>query len=167
MTDRDRPRFAECMATLATVFAEDVSTARATAYFVALSDVEIESVVGAVEEHIRQSRFFPKPAELRARIAPQRLAPSELLEHLVGILRRSSVGLPDDLTAFDHFVIRALGGAGEFLRMEAWLMRKLVEERAGEWQEVAAIRGVDAPPRQIAAGRHLLNGARAQIGVAS
>lgn len=149
MTDSDRPRFAECIATLSATYAVTVSKARATAYFVALADLSIEAVAGGIERHIRESRYFPTPADLRERTTAARLAPSELLEHLVGILRRSPIRLPADLTPFDAFVIRALGGAAAFVTMEAWLMRKLVEERAAEWQAVAAVRGMTPPPRQI------------------
>ena len=147
MTATDRPRFATCLARLAAVFNHEVSTPVAAAYFDALVDVPIEAVEHAAGAYARAGKFFPKPVELRDLTAHGRLQPGELLEHLIGILRRSLAALPADLTDFDRFVVRALGGAEAFLTMPSWLLRKLVEERGQEWQDVAAVRGLEVPAR--------------------
>jgi hypothetical protein len=64
MIDRDREAFAAQITYLAEAFAERISPIRIGAYFDALKTYEIEYVRGAVDECIKGSKFFPKPAEL-------------------------------------------------------------------------------------------------------
>lgn len=65
MTEDNRARFAELMFGMGETFNEPVSSVRAGAYFDALSDLPIESVEQAVRLAVKQSKFFPKPVELR------------------------------------------------------------------------------------------------------
>lgn len=66
MTEDDRPRFAALVAAVAETFNETVSTARAEGYWLGLSDLPIEAVQAACATAIRESKFFPRPAELRS-----------------------------------------------------------------------------------------------------
>jgi hypothetical protein len=62
--ERDREAFAAQITYLAEAFAERMSPVRIGAYFDALNGYEIEFIRGAVEQCIKNSRFFPKPAEI-------------------------------------------------------------------------------------------------------
>lgn len=66
MTAADRPRFFQVMQVLAETFGEALSQLRLEAYWRALADLPIDGLEAACEQHTRTSRFFPKPAELRA-----------------------------------------------------------------------------------------------------
>lgn len=65
MKEHDRDAFAAQMTYLAEAFAERITPVRIAAYFMALRNYEIEYIRGAVEECIKTSRFFPKPAEIQ------------------------------------------------------------------------------------------------------
>ena len=65
MTQDDRPRLSKLLAVFGETFQEAVSDLRAEAYFVALCDIPIEALERAGLRHMRESRFFPKPVELR------------------------------------------------------------------------------------------------------
>jgi hypothetical protein len=65
MTDQDRGAFAELMLGIGETFGEPVSDARMEIYFRALSDMTLEDVMAAAGLHVRTSKFFPRPAELR------------------------------------------------------------------------------------------------------
>lgn len=64
MIERDREAFAAQITYLAEAFGERMSSLRIGAYFDALTKYEIEFIRGAVGECIKNSKFFPKPAEL-------------------------------------------------------------------------------------------------------
>lgn len=65
MTDQDRPAFATLMLGLGETYGEPVSDARMEIYFAALADLELEAIRQAANAHVRASKFFPRPAELR------------------------------------------------------------------------------------------------------
>lgn len=63
MTEQDRDQFAEVMAVLASIFEKQLSTTLVEAYFSALNGLSIEQIRTAANLIVRNSRFFPKPAE--------------------------------------------------------------------------------------------------------
>lgn len=66
MNEQDTKRFTvEVMIPLSEMFAKEVTKPLARMYFNALKEFTIDQVVAAVEKHIEQGRFFPKPVELR------------------------------------------------------------------------------------------------------
>ena len=65
MTDADKTTFAQHLFLAGEVFNEPVSEARATAYFAVLADLEIDDVVTAITYAMRESRWFPRPADIR------------------------------------------------------------------------------------------------------
>jgi hypothetical protein len=65
MTDADRVAFAKGLFVLGDTFNEAVSEMRAEAYFDALRDLSLETVLTAMRSAITALRFFPKPVELR------------------------------------------------------------------------------------------------------
>lgn len=69
MTEADREPFAKMLYALGDTFNEPVSELRAEAYFDALSDLSLDAVLHAGRLAIRESRFFPRPVELREQIA--------------------------------------------------------------------------------------------------
>ena len=68
MTELDRAPFAELMIGVGEVYGEPVSDARMELYYRALEDLSLDEIRAAANAHVRGSRFFPKPAELREAI---------------------------------------------------------------------------------------------------
>jgi hypothetical protein len=54
----------------AEIYSESLSDDRAMAYIEALIDVPIEDLGLGIQRHIRTSKWFPKPAELREAVRP-------------------------------------------------------------------------------------------------
>lgn len=69
MTELDRKAFAEAMLVLSETFGEQLSALKTEGYFEALSDLTIHQVNAAVRHAMRNSRFFPRPVELRESVA--------------------------------------------------------------------------------------------------
>ena len=67
MIERDREAFAAQITYLAEAFAERITPVRIAAYFMALRSYEIEYIRGAVEECIKDCKYFPKPVEIQER----------------------------------------------------------------------------------------------------
>lgn len=65
MTDQDRADFATLMLGIGETYGEPVSDARMEIYFKALADLDLSDVREAATAHVRMSKFFPRPAELR------------------------------------------------------------------------------------------------------
>jgi hypothetical protein len=65
MTRADAPAFSTLLAGLAETFDVTLTATRTELYFRALEDLPLEAVQEAAGKALRQSRFFPKPAELR------------------------------------------------------------------------------------------------------
>lgn len=61
--DDYRP-FAQEMARLSEIFSEECSALRVTAYFEALEGYSLLSVVNAMRRAVKNSKFFPRPAEI-------------------------------------------------------------------------------------------------------
>jgi hypothetical protein len=76
MTEQDIKAFATELFVAGEVFNEPVSETRAKAYFNALIDLEITDVRAAVRYLIRESKWFPKPADIRHAIggSPEAIA---------------------------------------------------------------------------------------------
>lgn len=68
MTNADRPKIAEILALLGETFNEPISELRAEGYFLALQEFDAVEVKDAALAAIRESKFFPRPAELREKI---------------------------------------------------------------------------------------------------
>lgn len=150
MTKTDGPVFIGRLLELAELSGTPLSTLRQRLYFEQLADLPLDRVLVALDELARTSRFFPLVSEIRARAGVDRLTATEVYERLVAVLRRSPLRVPSGLDPFDTFVIAALGGPHAFMAMESWLLRKLCEERVEEWLEVARVRGLAIPARQVA-----------------
>jgi len=85
MTEDDRGFFGEQLALLSEVFNERVSALRAAAYWEVLHDLPLLAVRTAVRQLLQNSRFFPKPVEIRTAAAQSMhetqvllMAPSEM-----------------------------------------------------------------------------------------
>jgi hypothetical protein len=65
LTEQDRGDFATLMLGLGETYGEPVSDARMEIYFNALADMDLSDVRKAATAHVRMSKFFPRPAELR------------------------------------------------------------------------------------------------------
>lgn len=68
MIDHDRESFAALLLGLGETYGESVSPARMEIYFAALSDLDLDEIRAAANVHVRMSKFFPRPAELREAI---------------------------------------------------------------------------------------------------
>lgn len=68
MTDDNRQPFAALMLGLGEIYGEAVSDARLEIYFAALRDLELRDIRAALDAHVRTSKWFPKPAEIREAI---------------------------------------------------------------------------------------------------
>lgn len=66
MTNEDRPRLARILSVLGDTFAEPITDQRAEGYYIGLQDLTIGQIEFAAREALRLSKFFPRPAELRA-----------------------------------------------------------------------------------------------------
>ena len=65
MTNEDRLGFAKLLLYAGEAFGEPVSDVRASAYFDALYDLSLDEVRAAIKHLIRESRFFPRPVDIR------------------------------------------------------------------------------------------------------
>lgn len=68
MRNENRTAFACDLALCAEVFAESLSDTRIEAYFVALADLDLDTVRHAIRHLIGTARYFPRPAEIREAI---------------------------------------------------------------------------------------------------
>ncbi len=60
------PEFAEAIAALFETFGAEASDAKFLGYWIGLEDIQIRDLQTAVQRAIRESKFLPKPAELRS-----------------------------------------------------------------------------------------------------
>jgi hypothetical protein len=68
VNQRERAEFATLMLGLGETYGEAVSDARMEIYFAALADFEMSAIRAALNVHVRTSKFFPRPAEIREAI---------------------------------------------------------------------------------------------------
>jgi len=64
MKKTDKPEFLSIMTVLSEIYDTEVSDAKIEIYFEALKGTSIEQLKLATAEHVKTSKFFPKPAEL-------------------------------------------------------------------------------------------------------
>ena len=115
MTQQDRPRFAELLVGIGETYGEPVSDARMEIYWRALEDLPFESVQRAAGVHVRTSKFFPKPVELREAIEGTTEDRAEVAwQAVVSLVRRhgycanpSEIPWPDEQTK--HAALRLYG----------------------------------------------------------
>lgn len=69
MTSDDIVAFTGALTELAGVYAEPIDQSRVSTYFRVLSDLSLEAVLTAMDDAARTCRFFPKPVEIRERVA--------------------------------------------------------------------------------------------------
>jgi hypothetical protein len=69
VTGQDRGDFATLMLGLGETYGEPVSDARMEIYFAALADLDLAAIRQSATAHVRTSKFFPRPAELREAIS--------------------------------------------------------------------------------------------------
>jgi hypothetical protein len=65
MNKYDKEIFAMHLGVCAEVFNEPITAVRIAAYFEALEDMDVGDVVGALKYAMRESKFFPRPADIR------------------------------------------------------------------------------------------------------
>lgn len=65
MTRDDAEKFGKLIEATAEILDAPVSELRQLGYFAALADLDYDAIASAVQSHIRTSKFFPKPAEIR------------------------------------------------------------------------------------------------------
>lgn len=63
--ESDRVEFAKIMAALGATYDKEITTEMMRAYELALSDVPVGKVKRMALNHIRESKWFPRPSELR------------------------------------------------------------------------------------------------------
>lgn len=89
MTASDRVGFVELMLGLGETYGEPVSDARMEIYFKALSDMDLDDLRVSATMHVRGSKFFPRPVELREALDGSQEDRAELAWMTVpGIVRR-------------------------------------------------------------------------------
>lgn len=142
----DRRAFAAHLAQLSECFNEPVSAARAEAYFAAMSDLSLDVVGESMACAMRECRFFPRPAELRAFVVVPEptLGGHDILGRITAILQKTLLRMPP-LEEFDAFVMRALGGAQRVMHMDASLLAFLVDKHGAEWIAQARARDLRLP----------------------
>ncbi len=126
MTNSDRAGFAEFMLGLGETYNEPVSDARQEIYFAALADLPLEAIRHAATVHVRTSKFFPRPSELREAI----------------------VGNPEDAAelAWMHVLreVRRVGYMGE----PSWpdeATRRAADEMFGGWRALCELLPAGGP----------------------
>ncbi len=103
MTKADLPRLVRVLELLGATFNEKIGELRAEGYLMGLSDLSIDDVERGARRALKESRFFPRPSELRelAVGSADDLAEMAWLELLSEVRRVGSYGTPalgDDLS---------------------------------------------------------------------
>lgn len=65
MNGKDRAAFAEMWAAVGEFYDVALTDARLEMFFTAMADLELAEIRAALNAHMRNSEFFPKPAEIR------------------------------------------------------------------------------------------------------
>lgn len=96
MTPHDRDAFGDLLLGLGETYGEPVSEARMEIYFRALADLPLDAIRAAANVHVRTSKFFPRPAELREALVGSAEDQAELAwAHVLGEVRRvGAYGVP-------------------------------------------------------------------------
>lgn len=64
MKNTDKPKFVEILTGCASVFRHQLDDAGFAVFWSILAEFELTQVVNAFEQHLRESKFFPTPAEI-------------------------------------------------------------------------------------------------------
>jgi hypothetical protein len=115
MTRADFKPFTEEFALLAEVFNEPLSATRIQTYFMALDDLPLEQIVGAMRTAHGQLRFFPKPVELRELLLGSPEEQSEVAWSRARQAFQRGVGAYRPIDFEDpilHATVTAIGGWG-------------------------------------------------------
>lgn len=148
MTDDDRKAFAGLMARLATVYRETLSDALLEAYFEALRDYELEFLEPAAARHIRESKWFPKPVELREAASQYRVeARRKALPTRLQLALEGPKLTADEIKAF----LAELRARPENAEVLAEIPKKGVSELQAEVRRLDAIGATDMTPEKRAA----------------
>lgn len=67
----DRKEFNQVMLALATTYDKELTTELVRLYMLALSDCDVKDIKRRALEHMKESKWFPRPAELRPSGAKQ------------------------------------------------------------------------------------------------
>ena len=164
MTDTDRLEFAQAIGATAEVFSEQVSEARANAYFIALGDFPIGIVKDAFGQAIKRCKFFPKPAELIELIEGSdedvgAMAWARVTRALEEIGTYETVDFQD---AVLHRVILSMGGWSEMWRIQDLTAREQGFRRAEFVRLYHALRRAPGIAPPVLWGQH--EGHNAPIG---
>lgn len=119
MTTRDREAFGKFMFALGEAFGEEISAARIEIYFAALGDLALDDIRRSATTHVRESKFFPKVAELREAAAGSVTDRAELawLELVRQVRRVGAYGRPTfSDPAIERAAVELYGGWGELCR---------------------------------------------------
>jgi hypothetical protein len=104
VTTSDRPAFAALLALLGEAFNEPLSDARSAAYWLGCEDLPLAAAETAVRRALRECRFFPRPAELRALAGETAVSPGWVNQMLSEGLGGKPVG------PFVQLFVDRLGG---------------------------------------------------------
>ncbi len=117
MTKGDMPRLARVLAVLAETFNETVSDLRADGYMMGLNDLTIDQVESAARLALKESKFFPRPAELRELAVGSSDDRAELswLELVAEVRRVGSYQLPSRLSAETLYAAEKVWGSWQRL----------------------------------------------------
>ncbi len=111
MTEADRPQFMTAVKAMLAGHGRQADAATFEAYWIAVDDLPIETVLGAIKATIRESKFPPNPATVRefAGIGAAQQANSSWLK-LIGQVRAVGyIGRPD-IDETTAKVVQILGG---------------------------------------------------------
>lgn len=131
---------------LAALFDTEVSDSRLGMYFAALRDLSFDEVQVAIHRAIQHSRFFPKPAELRAYVTESKPDSGALLAALQAAMRKygTTPGLnpAPHLPPLLNLLVERLGG-WYVVMGSAWEdLSRHVEKLAPPLVEAAVVRGM-------------------------
>ncbi len=127
MTKTDLPRLVRVLELLGATFNEKISDLRSEGYLMGLSDLSIEDVERGARRALKESKFFPRPAELRDLAVGSAIDRAELgwLELLAEVRRIGAWGRPELSLTVSHAAIEIWG---------SW--RQLCETLPGEGPEL-------------------------------
>ncbi len=149
MTDADRTAFVECMQSLCSAFRVEADKPLLRAYWRALSDLDAEAIVTACDEALRQMRFMPRPAELRAFVNGATAEDMSLLTWPIVMRAIAAVG-PYHAPAFDDARIAAavdmIGGWVHLCELSAEELERFYRGRFLEAYRAACRTNVSVRP---------------------
>lgn len=112
MTDADRKPLAKILGVLGATFNEPLDDLKIEGYFMALKDLDFESVRNAAFDALKTCKFFPRPADIRERIAGENIDALLLSgwSHVLSEIRRVGSWRVPELSAEISATIAQLHG---------------------------------------------------------